>query len=321
MEFSFRMRGAARFSGRIRTFVKARTDSLTPREALLSDSSDSANSDQRPADIETGRLLELFLLGIIVTLFAGHAGFHGYHAVMQVGPDDRIPWNVLIPLFATFGFVGALLALGWRRTLALFGLACGISFAAEWIGESTGLIFGNYYYTDVLRPKILGRIPVIIPLAYFMLLYPAYLISNLLLDGKAVAPKRTGRHLVGAALLTALIMTAWDLAYDPLMTVAFEAWVWPDGGAYFGVPFHNFFGWVGTCFVITLAFGLVEPLIPLKPLGKPRKWVSVLALVGFMTLGIGDIFSGFPEGTRVLAPFTMGIPILAALLRLYVPES
>jgi putative membrane protein len=276
------------------------------------------NSD--PQGAQRTHLIELLVLIAMVVLFAAHLGIHAYHVAFEVGPDARVPWTVLIPIYSSFSVAGALHMLGWRRALIFFGVTAVISFVAEYVGETTGLIFGAYEYTDVLRPKLLSTVPVVIPLAYFMLMYPSYIITNLILDGAPIPRHRSRSQLPAVALLTAMIMTAWDLAYDPLMARGFEAWVWLDGGPYYGIPFQNFVGWVATCFVIALTYALVEPRVALKPLGRPTHWVVLASLLGFAALGVGDMFAGFPEGTRVLAPFTMGVPVLAAMLRLYGPE-
>lgn len=114
----------------------------------------------------------------------------------------------------------------------------GIALLFEYLGSAHGLIFGEYDYTDLLGPRAFG-VPVLIPAAWFMMLYPSWEIAGVL------APKRrTARVLIAAAA-----MTAWDLSLDPRM-VADGAWIWPTGGIYFGIPLSNFAGWFVTATLI-----------------------------------------------------------------------
>src|SRR5436190_1199972 len=65
--------------------------------------------------------------------------------------------------------VGAWLIGRYGRRGAIGGV---ISFAGAWIvehiGETTGLPFGRYTYTDVLQPQLFGVVPLAIPCAWLM---------------------------------------------------------------------------------------------------------------------------------------------------------
>jgi len=100
------------------------------------------------------------------------------------------------------------------------------------IGSSTGFPFGHYYYTHQLLPQI-AQVPLLIPLAWLMMLPPAWAVAYTIL-----------RRVSGwtFCLLSALAFTAWDLFLDPQM-VSWGFWVWeaqvlpfPD---YFGIPLSN----------------------------------------------------------------------------------
>jgi len=51
--------------------------------------------------------------------------------------------------------------------------------------------------------------------------------------------------LVRLAAVSAVVMTAWDLVGrpDPVGPSA-RAWIWENGGPYFGIPIQNFLGWL-----------------------------------------------------------------------------
>ena len=44
--------------------------------------------------------------------------------------------------------------------------------------------------------------------------------------------------------------------------------------------------------------------------------VAAIPVISYALIGLPDVFIGVPTATRVLAPFAMGIPVLAALGRL-----
>ena len=51
-------------------------------------------------------------------------------------------------------------------------------------------------------------------------------------------------------------MVMWDLCIDPASSTISGAWIWRDGGGYFGVPLVNFLGWYLCVFTIYLVFAL-----------------------------------------------------------------
>lgn len=168
---------------------------------------------------------------------------------------------VLLPLSAITAFSFAVLhgvqRLGWKALLLLLVSTVVISLAFESIGVATGAIYGSYHYTDKLGPKFLDLVPYLIPVAWFMVSYPAFILAVRLVPARSNV--WVWRILVAAA--GAAAMTAWDLAMDPMM-VAGGHWIWDQAGEYFDIPVQNFWGWWLTIFVAFLFFlavGRVKP--------------------------------------------------------------
>ena len=256
------------------------------------------------------------IVGMIL-LFVVHVGIQAYHIGAGVPPAQRIPWKVIVPVFAGFGLLHALYTLGWRRALLLLGVTCVTGFIAEFVGIKTGLIFGRYFYTDVLGPKILSTVPVLIPFSYFMMLYPSYIITNLILDARPEANGHTFPRLMWASLLTGLVMTSWDLSNDPLMADQIKAWVWVDGGPYFGIPIQNFYGWIVVSIVICFLYRFLERFLRFEPYGRPFPWIMIAPIVAYGMFGLADSIIGYPLATRTIPPFAMGISMIAAAVRLF----
>ena len=236
--------------------------------------------------------------------------------VHAVALNQTRPSLILASLvFTVLGLAHATYALGWRRALTFFALCTVVSGMLEQIAISTSDI-GSYRYTDVLGPKI-GDVPIIIPISWFMMIYPAYTIANLLVDGRSVTTARSWLHLLWLSFVTAMVETAWDLSLDPFMTGKMNAWVWKPPGAYFGIPIQNYFGWVQVTLIVMLLYRWSERRIPLQPLGPLSFRLAMVPLAVYALNGLTDVLAGFPDATRLLPPFVMGIPLLLAANRLW----
>jgi uncharacterized membrane protein len=155
----------------------------------------------------------------------------------------------------------ALLSRGPRVAAALVAVATGGGFAIEAIGVATGVPFGSYDYSGELGPKLAG-VPLIIPLAWTWMAWPAWL-AAVRLTGGAAAPAGSGPltgggstaggrgatagRWVGRIALAAVGLAAWDLFLDPQM-VAEGYWVWRDAAPALpgltGIPVSNYLGWL-----------------------------------------------------------------------------
>lgn len=200
---------------------------------------------------------------------------------MSTGFRDRVLWSLTL-VFAVFAVLKTTPALDTVRTLVpaisilvptAFALIHGqrrlgarsmlvffvITFAISWVMESTsiatGFPFGHYHYTDNLGPK-LGTVPLLIMPAYFSMCYVAWNLAHVVLDH--FERQMTGLLKLAVPVLAAFIMVMWDLSMDPARATVSGAWIWHDGGSYFGVPFVNFVGWYLTVYLIFQAFALYE---------------------------------------------------------------
>jgi putative membrane protein len=201
------------------------------------------------------------------------------------------PMSFLTPLTTLIGFCFALLHAGqregWGRALRLLALVFGVSLLFESVGVATGLIYGPYHYTHRLGPLFLGLVPYLIPLAWFLMMYPSFVISDWLVP----AGWKRGERLLAVAALGGLAMTAWDLVMDPIMVSAGH-WVWDAPGPYFGIPLQNFSGWWLTVFV-TFALYL---LIAGKPSNPAEAGFDRQALASYLVTALGIVLIALLTG-------------------------
>jgi len=80
-------------------------------------------------------------------------------------------------------------------------------------------------------------------------------------------------------------MVSWDLSQEPVWSTILRAWVWLRGGAYFGVPFTNFFGWFLTVYVICQAFAVFLRRRSLMPALSVSHWRQAIIFYGVSAAG------------------------------------
>jgi len=166
-----------------------------------------------------------------------------------------VAWNLSAAVVVQVGLVLVILqrAWGWRRTGQAAITVAALGWLAEATGTATGLPFGVYEYTGRLQPQV-AHVPLLIPLAWLMMLPPAWAVAY------GLAGRWGGLKFIA---WSGLALTAWDLFLDPQM-VAWGFWEWAEPGGYFGIPWLNFGGWWLTAALIT---ALIRPRnLPTRPL-------------------------------------------------------
>ena len=168
---------------------------------------------------------------------------------------------------------------------------------------ATGAIYGPYHYTNQLGPK-LGHVPLLIPIAWFMLIYPSYVIANLIADGQPTGTRGRLGRLLGLAFLSAMVMTAWFSPYARL-----------EGGL--AAPFLDHLSWVHvlvstSIIALALVFGfdlLHAAVVLLSSLTVLLAvWASCRTWFGGIT---GDTLGATNELIEIL--FLLLVPLLLLL--------
>jgi putative membrane protein len=166
---------------------------------------------------------------------------------------QRMSPFISVAILMGFATVHGVRRYGWRHFVMFFILTFVISWSYETISILTGFPFGHYVYTDKLGPK-LWLVPLLIMPAYFAMGYIAWTLGHVLLD--RFDDRLKGAEVVLVPVLASFVMVMWDLCIDPASSTITGAWIWRDGGGYFGVPLVNFLGWYLCVFTIYLVFAL-----------------------------------------------------------------
>lgn len=203
--------------------------------------------------------------------------------------------------------------LGPRASRIFLATGVTLGWLAEQAGATLGWFFGDYTYTDVLGPRV-GAVPVVIPLMWFGLCYMGFLIACLILWRQPV-PAATGWKTGAlAALLAAMVVTAFDLGADPYFVYVLKAWVMSkqDGG-WFGETVKGFEGWMLVSFCIVAAFqAIARPRLVAMAEDAPARLAALVPILVYAGLIVFQVSLSQPVALRVIAFFAMGIPALAA---------
>ncbi len=156
------------------------------------------------------------------------------------------PLNLLLCL-------GLLLAFhqGFTRQFGRFAAACLLTgYWIEVAGVHTGVIFGSYYYGEVLGIKLL-QVPLLIGVNWLILVYCT----------SEVTRRFINKPLAGAAVAAAL-MVLLDVLIEPV-AIYFGMWLWETPH----VPLQNYLAWYVISFVLCYlfflpGFGKRNPLAP-----------------------------------------------------------
>ena len=204
------------------------------------------------------------------------------------------PMSFLTPVTTLAGFTFALLHAGqregWSRALRLLALVFGVSLLFESVGVATGLVYGPYHYTAKLGPKFLGLVPYLIPVAWFMMSYPSFVIADWLVP----TGWKRGPRLLAVAAVGGLAMTAWDLVMDPIM-VAGGHWMWDVVGPYYGIPLQNFWGWWLTVFVTFALYLLISRRSAQPAAAEFDRLALAVYLVTALGIALSAMLGGFGD--------------------------
>ena len=257
------------------------------------------------------RFVTLLLFAVMLYVI-GAAMTHPWLHLPNIG---NTPFTLF---FTAFALTHAAVTLGPRRAAWFFSLAAVISWCFEELGVATGLVYGPYHYSAMLGVR-LGYVPILIPLAWFMMLYPSWRVAQVLMPPPAA--KFRWPFLLAQSAVAAMVISAWDAVMDPAMTAS-GYWIWRHGGPYFGVPLQNYAGWLLTTLTIYFLTGLFfaraarHPLnlAALNPLASdPYAALPVLLYAWF---ALRYIVNEPNAAFHVIALFSMGFPAILATLRL-----
>jgi putative membrane protein len=249
---------------------------------------------------------------------------------------SRIIPGFITPLLFPFALIHGAKRYGWKGIAVFMIITLIVSNILENSSILTGFPFGHYYYTDSLGPKI-ALVPFFISLSYISFGYLAWVFSTIIVG--EVRRNSTIFTTVTVSLVASFVMVDWDLSLDPIASTINRAWIWTQGGGYFGVPISNFLGWSFTVWIFFQLFALYQRRRASEDLSRALPtthylqsiivyaWTGVGFVLGYVlrpantqiTDAVGHVWqtSDIYESMAIVTIYTMIFVSILALVILY----
>ncbi len=211
--------------------------------------------------------------------------------------------HVWLTAFALFYYLVRHVQARWVK--AFVGVYL-VSLISEMVGTQYGLPFGAYQYTPLLGAGWLGHVPYLIPLSWFTMAVPAYVLAK-----HIFSENRWLRWCLGGG-----IVLIWDFTLDPAMSYLTAYWIWEVPGTFYGMPYLNWFGWwfTGTVLMAVMEWTGADAW----QLRISLRWMTVYYLA-VLTMPVGMVLvNGMWEPLLLTA---LGLGFVYALYRMNMPTS
>ena len=186
------------------------------------------------------------LVGMASALYLTTGLFH------EIAPPTVHAVLLAAPL-VLFAFAHGSAIYGLRHILMFFAICMVVTNVIENCNILTGFPGGFYQYGESLGPKLFF-VPLVIGPAYFGVGYLAWVLARLTLrDANQLLPAQS---ILKIPVFAAFAMVAFNISFEPAASTVHKAWIWRDGGSYFGVPISNFFSWYLTSYVFFQLYAL-----------------------------------------------------------------
>ena len=217
---------------------------------------------------------------------------------LNINSKLQILTRIIFVLLFIFAFFHGTQRYGIKNMLIWFVITWIVSNGFEGLSIKMGFPFGNYHYTSP-GPRFLD-VPLIIMVAYFGLAYMSWCVAQVVTTH--FSKKFVGAYKFLIPFMTAFVMSMWDLVTDPQASTIGGSWIWEKGGAYYGVPISNFFGWLFVIFIFMQIFTLFmsnknTDISPDNITSKKSYWLQPVLL--YLTLGLGVVLEGFTHVENV----------------------
>ena len=246
----------------------------------------------RTADIRRASRLPLLLAAAVIALQIA------YPLTAPGAARDRLTVATVVVFFLA-SVISAAVSRGARAAAIIVAVTAGGGLLVEGVGVATGIPFGAYAYNGTLGPAVLG-VPVVIPLAWTMMGYPALIVG-----------RRITRSRLGAPLAAGAALASWDLFLDPQMVDAGH-WTWRGGSGpeLLGIPAVNFVGWL---VVAVLMMAVLHRAVPVESRTDDTAPVVLYLWTYASSVLAHAAFFGLP-GSALLGGVGMGA-VVALFLR------
>lgn len=199
------------------------------------------NSTENTATIKShGRRLQAALIAFLVMTPVGVI------IMLSSSLREDYLWTTTIYLAVQFTVTVFLLEyfLDYKSIIYLTLIVWAAAFLSELAGVKTGIPFGSYEYTDVLKPLAAG-VPLAICAAWFIISVNSFILASIYSED----------FRVSNFIYTALLVTAFDIALEPFASAINGFWIWKGEGN--TPPVLNYAGWFITALIMSIFISIV----------------------------------------------------------------
>jgi putative membrane protein len=156
-----------------------------------------------------------------------------------------------------------------------------IGIGVEIIGVNTSILFGNYYYGDVLGPQV-NKVPLIIGINWFIIIYccgiAVHTILLKVISGMPLSAITTPQTLKALSIIIdgATLAVFFDWLLEPV-AVKLNYWRWNGDGS---IPFYNYICW----FIISILLLAVFHFLKFEKRNKFAVNLLLIQLMFFLIL-------------------------------------
>jgi len=213
----------------------------------------------------------------------------------SLGTQNSLHYLAWVFMFA-FAALHAKKILGLKNTVIAILITFPLTLILEFMGTQ-GLIPNCtfYYNQDKFIFYLLGEVPLLILLSWFVIFYCGLIMSYIILNGlskdfiKNMKKNNLLTLLIGM-ITTGLITVSLDLMHDPVSLVD-NVWIWVTKGSFYGIPIMNFIGWFTITSAIYLLFHLylIYSKKEIEFTKYSKSWFIMLPVIFYIFLLIWDV--------------------------------
>lgn len=190
------------------------------------------------------------------------------YAVGTIGILSRYSERFVELTFANLVLTALLLLLNaeglGRRAAVGVLLSIVVGFSVEVLGVKTGVIFGEYHYTDRMGPRLFD-VPLVIGVNWAILIHAVHTWVGARIHSSSLM-----------AVVGATAMTALDGVMEPV-AIRLRFWVWRGDT----VPLRNYLAW----WVVSFVLLLTSDAVCRRPTNRLSPWVLGTMLAFFAIVG------------------------------------
>jgi uncharacterized membrane protein len=243
-----------------------------------------------PKIVSLARLLTWAAISLYLVAIVGIAG-------QPSGPAQALAAGAI-----TIAFGLSVITYGWAGSISMLAICLTITFLVENIGVLTGLPFGHYHFEVGGALPHIGFIPIIVGPLYFGVGFLAWTIAGIVLDDADLHLDRR-MNVIALPIIASFVMVQWDAVMDPSNATLAHAWIWHDGGGYFGVPLSNYLGWYGTVWLYFQAFAVMMHRWPRLFARRSNRLLAEARLVAtliYLAIGLSHLVPYLSLGDAVV---------------------